>query len=102
MAAKKQRIFRNKELAGYPHAKLLNRAIRSNAWGKDHNFHLSYQKANGEVVSRKVKPMAAKGNVLVAFDHHRNDIRSFRLDRIQSMEKHAFWNGFERARRKHG
>lgn len=94
MAQRKQRLFRRKDVASYPHAKWLNTAIKSNKWGKDRNVQLKYRKANGEVVLRKVKPLGAKGAVLVAHDHHRDAVRSFRLDRIEAMEKNAFWRGF--------
>lgn len=96
MAKRKQRLFRNKDIAKYPNAKWLNTAIKSNKWGKERTVHLSYRKANGELVSRKVKPLGAKDQILIAHDYHRDGVRSFRLDRIQSMEKHAFWDGFER------
>ena len=91
-----QRLFTKKDEAMYPHARWLNRKIRSNKWGKERTALLKYTKANGEQVERKVKPMGAKGSVLIAHDFHRNAVRSFRLDRIQHMEKSAFFAGFEK------
>lgn len=47
-------------------------------------------------VNRAVSPLSLNGNLLVAFDHKRKAIRTFRTDRIKSMEKIAFWRGFEK------
>lgn len=98
----KQKLFRKRDYEAHSHARMLNSAIRSNRWGKDKTVHLKYRKANGEVVTRKVKPLTAKGMNLVAHDHTRGAIRSFRIDRIESMEKSAFWQGFEKAASRRG
>src|SRR4051812_42927447 len=47
-------------------------------------------------VTRKVSPMGLKGSLLVAYDHKRKAVRTFRTDRIKSMEKLGFWKGFEK------
>lgn len=99
---KTQRLFRRQDYEAHPHARMLNSAIRSNRWGKDKTVHIKYRKANGEVVTRKVKPLTAKGLNLLAHDHTRGAIRSFRIDRIESMEKSAFWRGFEKAAAERG
>lgn len=89
------RTFRSKKL--HPeHVKLINEAIRHNAKGKEKDVHITYRKENGEVSERKVRPLAVKGKSLfVAHCHERNNIRSFRVERIQ-MVKRAFWEGFEK------
>lgn len=57
---------------------------------------IHYKKLNGRVVKRKVDPRSLRGNTLVAYDHRRKAIRSFRMERVQHMEKSAFWVGFEK------
>ena len=93
---RRQRLFKKNEIDTHPHARWLNRKIRSNAWGKERTATIKYTKANGESVVRKVKPLGAKGKVLIAHDYHRDAVRSFRLDRIHHMEKAAFFVGFEK------
>jgi hypothetical protein len=89
------RTFRSKKL-NPEHVKLLNEAIRHNARGKEKDVHITYRKENGEVSERKVRPLAVKGKSLfVAHCHNRDDIRSFRVERIK-MIKSAFWDGFEK------
>lgn len=89
------RTFRSKKL-NQDHIKILNEAIRHNARGKQKDVHLTYQKENGEVSERKVRPLAVKDKSLfVAHCHERNAIRSFRVERI-SMVKQAFWDGFDK------
>ena len=94
--ARKPVLFTKKIEREYPHAPYLNTKIRSNRRGKERKAKLLYTKANGDTVNRTVKPLSAKGNVLIAHDYERDAIRSFRIDRIRSMEKTAFFNGFEK------
>lgn len=59
------------------------------------SFRIVYRKkSNGRVVKRKIDPLEVRNNIMVAYDHRRKGIRSFHLDRIHTMEKTAFWNGF--------
>lgn len=61
------------------------------------SVHIRYHKLSTKRhVRRKVSPLEVKGEHLVAFDHKRKALRTFRMDRIKSMEKSAFWNGFEK------
>lgn len=61
------------------------------------SVHIRYHKMSTKRhVKRRVSPLALKGNLLVAFDHKRKAVRTFRTDRIKSMEKTAFWDGFEK------
>ena len=88
------RTFRSKKLDPN-HVKLLNRAIRNNAQGKDHNVIISYRKPGGEVTKRSVKPLTVRGtNLLGAHCNMRDSFRSFRVDRVESV-KQAFWRGFK-------
>jgi hypothetical protein len=68
-----------------PSKRLINAAIRS---GKG-DFNVEYTKADGTVVQRKVRPITAKGKVIVVHDYDRNAIRSFRTDRLSKLEKAA-------------
>ena len=66
--------------------KALNKTIKLNKSNPDNTLTFKYRKANGEVVTRKVTPYSAKGErVLVGHDHFRDDIRSYRVDRIQKI-----------------
>jgi predicted DNA-binding transcriptional regulator YafY len=95
-------LFGRDHVNKHPHAKWLNSFIRSNRRGKDKDIHITYRKENGEESERKVRPLYAKKDVLVAHDHGKNAYRSFKLERIQKMTKTAsFWSGFESARRGH-
>jgi predicted DNA-binding transcriptional regulator YafY len=89
-------VLFKKEHAKHPHAKHLNSYIRSNRWGKDKDITITYKKENGDLSERKIRPLYAKKDVLVAHDHGKNAYRSFKLERIQSMTKTAFEQGFER------
>lgn len=60
------------------------------------SLKMTYKKMNGRTVKRKISPIEVRGNNLLAFDHKRNDIRSFKLEGIKHMEKAAFWKGFEK------
>lgn len=82
--AKKPKYFHHTRHKS-PHVKTLNRAIRSNAKGKESTVTLDYTKADGSKVTRKVTPYTSKNNVLVGHDHTRGEIRSFRLDRISGL-----------------
>jgi predicted DNA-binding transcriptional regulator YafY len=94
---KKPVLFGKDHAQSHPHhVRWLNKAIRSNRWGKDNNVTITYRKEDGSTSERKVKPIAAKKHLLLAHDHSRNAIRSFHLDRIQKMEKSAFQAGFEK------
>lgn len=57
---------------------------------------MHYKKLNGRTVKRKIEPRSWRGNTLVAYDHKRKEVRSFRMERVQHMEKAAFWEGFEK------
>lgn len=62
---------------------------------KKKSFQITYKKLNGRTVKRKIDPRSLRGNVVVAFDHKRNAIRSFKLERIKGMNKVAnFFDGF--------
>jgi len=68
------------------HRKLLNKGIKNNYKGKETSYSIKYKKANGDVVDRQFTPYTAKNkNLLVGFDHHRGEIRSYRADRILSL-----------------
>lgn len=61
------------------------------------SVHIRYHKLSTKRhVRRQVSPLEVRGPLLLAFDHKRKALRTFRMDRIKSMEKSAFWNGFEK------
>lgn len=60
------------------------------------SLKMTYKKLNGRTVKRKISPIEVRGSNLLAFDHKRNDIRSFKIEGIRGMEKSAFWKGFEK------
>lgn len=60
------------------------------------SLHIHYKKLNGRTVKRKIDPLSMKGHTLVAYDHKRKALRSFRMERVKHMEKSAFWVGFEK------
>lgn len=63
--------------------KTINSSIRKNSRGGESTINLNYTKADGSKVQRKITPYTAKGsNVLVGYDHKRDAIRSFRMERI--------------------
>ena len=55
---------------------------------------LYHKKSTNRVVRRKVDPLTVVDNHMVAYDNKRKAVRSFKIDRIKSMTKTAFWNGF--------
>lgn len=75
------------------HTKLLNRTIKSNSAGKQSDVVIKYTKADGSKSERKVRPITAKktkkGYLMLAHDYMRNDIRSFRMDRVGSIKTAA-------------
>jgi hypothetical protein len=68
-----------------PHKRLINNAIRA---GKG-NFMAEFEKADGSVVTRKIRPITAKGGVVVFHDYDKDALRSFRTDRLRSLSKTA-------------
>ena len=99
--------------------KAFNKAVEHNSKNdKKKSFQITYKKMNGRTVKRKIDPQNIRGNMVIAFDHKRGAIRSFKLDRLKAMEqvlikpkkvgpvmekspitltKTAFWNGFEKS-----
>jgi ATP-dependent DNA ligase len=53
-------------------------------------IRIIYRKLSGSMVKRKIDPMSMKGNTLVAYDHRRKAIRSFRMERVKELMKVAF------------
>lgn len=85
MERKPPKYFYSKKLDG-GHIKNLNRAIKKNYGGSKQNYVLKYQKADGSIVNRRVTPYTAKNTrLLLAHDHHRGELRSFRVDRIHDL-----------------
>ena len=80
------------------HRSLLNSAIQHNKKNEQKkSFHITYRKqSTGRVVKRKVSPYEIKGGLLVAYDHKRKSVRTYRTERISHMKKTAFWQGFEK------
>lgn len=61
-------------------------------------FHITYKKLNGRTVKRKVDPGTIRNGLMIAYDHKRKAIRSFKLDRVKDMNKIAsFIEGFSKA-----
>jgi len=90
------RTFRSKKL-NQGHVKLLNEAIRRNVRGGNAYLNITYKKSNGDVSERKVKPISVRGTTLFfAHCNLRDKPRSFRVERVEKMEKTAFWAGFEK------
>lgn len=73
------------------HHKHVERALK-----KGHPLLIHYKKLNGRTVKRKIEPRSWRGNTLVAYDHKRKAVRSFRMERVKHMEKAAFWAGFDK------
>lgn len=81
------------EQADFDHIELLIGHNKMNPERK--SVHIRYHKMSTKRhVKRKVDPVSIKGPNLIAYDHKRKALRSFRMDRIKSMEKTAFWDGF--------
>lgn len=80
------------------HVEHLNELIAHNkASPEQRSVRIRYHKLSTKRhVNRAVSPLALNGKLLVAFDHKRKAVRTFRTDRIKSMEKTAFWKGFEK------
>lgn len=58
-------------------------------------FHITYKKMNGRTVKRKVDPGTIRNGLMIAYDHKRKAIRSFKLDKVKDMKKVAsFLEGF--------
>jgi hypothetical protein len=58
--------------------------------GDRKSVHLTYHKqSTNRVVKRKVDPLGVKGSLLLAYDHKRKNIRSFKLERVKGMKKVA-------------
>lgn len=55
--------------------------------------HVTYRKANGRTVKRKVSPYEVKGDLMIGHDHHRDEIRSYRLDRMKHVKKAELLGG---------
>jgi hypothetical protein len=93
-AAEKFTIDRNQK-------RTLQRAMKHNQQEGTQNrsFVIDYKKLNGDVVKRKIDPLEIKNNVVIAYDHHRDDLRSFKVERINTMTKAAFWGGFSKQAR---
>lgn len=60
------------------------------------SFRITYKKMNGRTVKRKIDPQNIRGGMVIAWDHKRKAVRSFKIDKVKSMEKAAFWSGFEK------
>ena len=74
-----------------------NKAITHNEKNdKKKSFKITYKKLNGRTVKRKIDPVSMKNNVVVAFDHKRQALRSFKVERLKGMEKAAFLNIFKK------
>lgn len=58
--------------------------------GDRKSVHMTYhKKSTNRVVKRKIDPLGVKGDLLLAYDHKRKNIRSFKLERVKSMKKVA-------------
>lgn len=53
------------------------------------SVHVHYQKLNGRTVKRKISPLKMNGHTIIAYDHKRKALRSFRMERVKHMEKVA-------------
>lgn len=77
------------------HVNHVEKAVAHNAENQDRkSLHIIYKKKNGRTVKRKIDPLTHKNGLVVAWDHKRKAIRSFRLERVKDMKKAAFWMGF--------
>jgi predicted DNA-binding transcriptional regulator YafY len=85
----KPKLFPRKQEHSTTYVRQLNKAIRANVRGKEHNFTVEYQKKDGERVVRKIKPIAAGKDFVKAWDHSRNGVRTFSLSRINALHKEA-------------
>lgn len=78
----------------------VERAIKHNETAsedKRKSLHVHYKKLNGRTVKRRISPLKMNGHTIIAYDHKRKALRSFRMERVKHMEKAAFWVGFEKA-----
>ena len=67
--------------------KLLNKGIKNNYKGKETTYSVKYKKANGDVIERRFTPYTAKNKtLLIGYDHHRGEVRSYRADRILDLQ----------------
>ncbi len=80
---------------GEPHRLAL--APLQRAFVREHPVHAEYVKENGELTARRIEPHALLINwpawYLLAFDHLRQDARTFRFDRFRTVaadETHRF------------
>jgi hypothetical protein len=72
-----------------------NKAVTHNQNNdKKRSFNITYKKGNGRTVKRKIDPTNIRNGMVIAFDHKRKAIRSFKIERMKAMEKAAFWEGF--------
>lgn len=74
-----------------------NKAVDHNSKNdKKKSFNITYKKLNGRTVKRKIDPRNIRNGMVIAWDHKRKAVRSFKIDKVKSMEKSAFWKGFEK------
>jgi hypothetical protein len=67
-----------------------NKAVTHNQTNdKKKSFSITYKKLNGRTVKRRIDPVSMRNNVVVAFDHKRKALRSFKIERLKGMEKAA-------------
>ena len=72
------------------HLKLLDGHISHNKENPNKlSLKIIYKKLNGRTVKRKVDPHSTRNGLLFGYDHKRKATRSYRLDRMVSMEKSA-------------
>lgn len=74
--------------ASSPGKKSFHKRVDS-ALAKGHSLLIHYQKLNGRTVKRRIEPRSWRGHTLVAYDHKRKAVRSFRMERVKHMEKVA-------------
>jgi predicted DNA-binding transcriptional regulator YafY len=74
---------------GASHEKHLARLAAHNETAPQRrSAHITYHKqSSGRVVKRRIDPLKVRGGLVIAYDHKRQAIRSFRLDRIRHVEK---------------
>ncbi len=65
-------------------------ALHNQQSEKKRTYDIKYKKAgNNRTVRRKIDPLKLNGNLMIAFDHKRDAVRSFKLERISEMSKIA-------------
>lgn len=89
-AAAKRRLYFRAKSVNKRHASMLNGMIKA----KEGSVMLHYTKADGTKVKRRVTPYSAKKTkdgkyLVIGYDHHREAVRSFRMDSIKGMKKFA-------------